>query len=73
MRAKRGWQKRFAKSINQILQNDKSCIGYKLEALKDAVYLLGVAIDKDKYTHMGGFTEFCRELDIVFHRYKKSK
>ena len=67
---------RFATTLNRCIQDIhrfKKMRGHFSEAemgalsgIKDTVYLLGRAIDKDTYEFADGFQKFCDEFGISF-------
>lgn len=60
-----GWKSKFSEMINKELKS------YKLDSdrrpiciIKDVIYLLGISIDKNKYSCKKGFELFCKDMKI---------
>ncbi len=73
MHTKKDWQKRFGESIKkEIAQYSKEDATQEdrwvLLGIKDTIYLLGEAINKDEYSFAIGFLKFCEELGIDLKR-----
>lgn len=73
---KKGWRERFAESVNKELTSySKERPGAAkrdiIMGMKDAVYLLGVAINPNEYKWAPGFVKFCEELGIDFSVLRK--
>lgn len=73
MHIKRDWQKRFGEAIKKEIaqytkegatQDDR----WVLLGIKNTIYLLGEAINKEEYSFANGFIKFCEELDINLRR-----
>jgi hypothetical protein len=73
MKIKRKWQERFAESINKEQaaykkEGDNFENRWILTGMKDTIYLLGAAINKEEYSWASGFQKFCKELGVNFER-----
>lgn len=73
MHIKKDWQKRFGEAIKKEIANyakegatqDERWI---LVGIKDTLYLLGEAINKEEYSYANGFLKFCEELGVDLKR-----
>ncbi len=64
------WKKQFKKHINclfridEILSHSPGTL-VRYEGALDALYMLGVSIDKEKYQYRNGFDNFLKDLGII--------
>lgn len=71
LKMKKDWQKQFVDNLNNEINaiNSNSWLNprekrKRIGIIKDTLFLLGIAIDKDRYNFALGFDRFCEDLGI---------